>query len=142
MGDSKADWWRHGGSAMLSACFRLLGSLLGGIIAFAVWLVAVLIRMPRPPVPPSLAVTLTAPVVTAAGFGLGMLVAERLTQRRQSGPRGAFLWSLVGGTLGTVAMFPFGGMMAGFGLFGFGLAALLIREVLVLWYPLTGRGHG
>ncbi len=71
MGDSKADWSRHGGMAMLSACIRLLGSLLGGIIAFAVWLVAVLVRMPRPPVPPSFAVTLTAPVVTAAGFGLG-----------------------------------------------------------------------
>ena len=117
MGDSKADWWQHGGSAILSACFRLLCSLLGGIIAFAVWLVAVLIRMPRPPVPPSFAVTLTAPVVTAAGFGLGMLIVERLTQRRPGGVRGAFLWSLAGGTIGTLAMYPFGGMMAGFGLF-------------------------
>jgi hypothetical protein len=127
---------------MLSACFRLLCSLLGGIIAFAVWLVAVLIRMPRPPVPPSFAVTLTAPVVAAAGFGLGMLVAERLTQRRQRGLRGTFLWALVGGTIGTMAMFPFGGMMAGFGLFGLGTAALLIREVLWLRGQLTGRGHG
>jgi len=142
MRDSKAIWWRHGGSAMLSACFRLLCSLLGGIVAFAFWHVAVLIRMPRPPVPPSFAVTLTAPVVTAAGFGLGMLVAERLTQGRRSGLRGAFLWSVVGGTIGTLAMFPFGGMMAGFGLFGLGTAALLIREVLSLRYSQTGRGPG
>jgi hypothetical protein len=126
---------------MLSACFRLLGSLLGGIIAFAVWLVTVLVRMPRPPVPPSFAVTLTAPVVTAAGFGLGMLVAERLTQRRQSGFCGAYLWSLVGGPIGTVALFPLGGMMAGFGLFVLGTAALLIQEVLWLRHLLTGRGH-
>ena len=141
MGNSKANLWQRGGSAMLSACVRLLGSLLGGIIAFAVWLVAVLVRMPRPPVPPSFAVTLTAPVVAAAGFGLGMLVAERLTRRRQSGFRGAYLWSLVGGTIGTLAMFPFGGMMAGFGLFFLGTAALLIREVLYLKQLLTGRGH-
>ena len=141
MGDSKAEWWRHSGLAMWSACFRLLGSLLGGIIAFAVWLVAVLIRMPRPPVPPSFAVTLTAPIVTAAGFGLGMLVAERLTRCRRNGFRGAYLWSLVGGTIGTVAMFPLGGMMAGFGLFILGTAALLIREVLYLRYLRTGRGH-
>ncbi len=141
MGDLKADRWRHGGSATLSACFRLLGSLLGGIIAFAVWLVAVLVRMPRPPAPPSFAVTLTAPVVTAAGFGLGMLVAERLARRRQSGFRGAYLWSFVGGTIGTVAMFPLGGMMAGIGLFVLGTAALLIRELLYLRYQLTGRGH-
>jgi hypothetical protein len=141
MGNSKSNWWQHGGSVMLSACFRLLGSLLGAIIAFAVWLVAVLVRMPRPPVPPSFAVTLTAPVVTAAGFGLGMLVAERFTQRRQSGFCGAYLWSLVGGTIGTVAMFPLGGMMAGFGLFVLGTAALLIREVLWLRHLLTCRGH-
>ena len=140
MGNLKSDWLRHGGLAILSACIRLLGSLLGGIIAFAVWLVAVLIRMPRPPVPPSFAVTLTAPVVAAAGFGFGMLVVERLTQRRQGGFRGAFVWSLVGGTIGTLAMFPFGGMMAGFGLFGFGTAAMLIREILWLMdYPI-GRG--
>lgn len=130
MGESKAEWWRHGRSAMLSALFRVLGSLLGGVIMFAVWLIAVLARMPRPPVPPSFAVTLTAPVVTAAGFGLGMLVAERLTQRRQGGVCGAFLWSLAGGTVGTLVMFPFGGMLVGFGLFGLGTAALLIREVL------------
>jgi hypothetical protein len=141
MGDSKADWLWHGGLAILSACIRLLGSLLGGIIAFAIWLVAVLIRMPRPPVPPSFAVTLTAPVVAAAGFGFGMLVVERLTQRRQSGFRGAFVWSLVGGTIGTLAMFPFGGMMAGFGLFGLGTAALLIREVLWLRYHPIDSGH-
>ena len=124
---------------MLSACFRLLGSLLGGLLAFALWLIAVLARMPRPPVPPSFAVTLTAPVVTAAGFGLGMLVAERLTHRRQDGFRGAFLWSLAGGTVGTVAMFPFGGMLAGLGLFGLGTAALLIREVLWQRHPLGGQ---
>ena len=115
---------------MLSALFRVLGSLLGGIIMFALWLIAVLARMPRPPVPPSFGATLTAPVVTAAGCGVGMLVAERLTQRREGGVRGAFLWSLAGGTVGTVAMFPFGGMLAGFGLFGFGAAALIIQEVL------------
>ena len=141
MGDWKADWLRHGRSAMLRACIRLLGSLLGGIIAFAVWLVAVLVRMPRPPVPPSFAVTLTAPVVTAVGFGIGMLVVERLTQRRQSGFRGAFLWSLAGGTAGTLLMFPFGGMMAGFGLFGFGTAAMLIREFLWLRDPPIDRGQ-
>src|SRR5512136_1747913 len=114
---------------MLGVLFRVLGSLMGGIIMFGVWLTAVLARMPRPPVPPSFAVTLTAPVVTAVGFGQGMLVAERLTQRRQGGVPGAFLWSLVGGTVGTLVMFPFGGMLIGFGMFGLGTAALLIREV-------------
>jgi hypothetical protein len=116
--------------AMAGAVARVLGSLTGGVIMFAVWLVAVLLRMPHPPVPPSFAVTLTAPAVAAVGFALGMLVAERLTQCGQGGFRRAFLWPLAGGTVGILVMFPFGGMMAGFGLFGFATAALLIREVL------------
>ncbi len=124
---------------MLGASIRLLGSLLGGIFAFAVWLVAVLLRMPRPPVPPSFAVTLTAPVVAATGFGFGMLVVERFTHHHQSGFRGAFLWSWGGGTIGTVLMFPFGGMMAGFGLFGLAVTAMLTREVLWLRYYQAGR---
>lgn len=122
---------------MLIACVRLLGALLGGIVMFAVWLIAVLSRMPRPPVPPSLAVSLTAPVVAALGFGLGMLAAERLGPHRHGGFRGAFLWSLAGGTAGTLAMSPFGGMLVGFGLFGFAMAALIIREGL-----LQRRGPG
>lgn len=97
---------------------------------FAVWLTAVLARMPRPPGPPSFAVTLTAPVVTAVGFASDLLVLERLTKRRRGGFRGTFLWTLAGGIVGSVVMFPFGGMMAGFGLFGLGTAALLVREVL------------
>ena len=117
---------------MLGVLFRVLTSLAGGIFMFALWLIAVLARMPRPPVPPSFAVTLTAPLVATVGFGLGRLIADRLTKQRQASPWGAFLFPLAGGTAGTLVMFPFGGMMAGFGLFGFGTAALLIREVL-LW---------
>ena len=117
---------------MLGVLFRVLASLAGGIFMFALWLIAALARMPRPPVPPSFAVTLTAPLVATVGFGLGRLVADRLTNQRRASSWGAFLFPLAGGTAGTLVMFPFGGMMAGFGLFGFGTAALLIREVL-LW---------
>jgi hypothetical protein len=96
---------------------------------FAFWLMAVLAGMPRPPVPPSFAVTLTAPVIAAVGFSMGTLVADRFTRPRQGGARGTFLWSFIGGTLGTAMMFPFGGMMAGFGMFGLATAAVLIREL-------------
>jgi hypothetical protein len=110
-------------------------------MAFAIWLVAVLLRMPRPPVPPSLAVTLIAPVVTAIGFALGMRVAVRLRKDHQCGFLEAFVWALAGATIGTLAMFPFGGMMAGFGLFGLAIVALLIREAVSQRYSTIGRGH-
>jgi hypothetical protein len=113
---------------------------MGALIMFALWLTAVLARMPRPPVPPSFALTLTAAVVTPVGFALGMLVVERLTRRRRGTLRGTFLWTWAGCTIGTLMMFPFGGMMAGFGLLGLGTAALLIREVLL--YRDEGRRPG
>lgn len=115
---------------MLRLCIRMLAALVGGLVAFAVWLIAVLTRMPRPPVPPSLAVTLTAPPVVAAGFAVGMLAGERLTNGRQGGFRSAYLCAWAGGTVGVLAMFPFGGMMAGFGLLALATAALFVREVL------------
>jgi len=111
---------------------RMLAALAGGVILFAVWLVAVLSGMPRPPVPPSFAVTLAGAFVTAAGFALGMLAGERLTKRRRAGFGGIVRWSLAGCLVGALTMFPFGGMLAGFGIFGLGTAALLMREVL-LW---------
>jgi hypothetical protein len=151
MSERKAEWWRPAVAQSPDRATEATGGLpealgppavwgretraqqaLGGIVMFAAWLTAVLLRMPRPPVPPSFAVTLTAPFVVTVGLGLGMLVAERLTRRRQARARGAFLWPLAGSTVGTVVMFPLGGMMAGFGLFGFGAAALVIREA-ILW---------
>jgi hypothetical protein len=131
MAEPNAERWRRGSWAMWGVLFRVLGSVMGGVIAFAAWLIAVLARMPRPPAPPSFAVTVTAPVITAAGFAVGMLVAERLTKRRQAKVQGAFLWPLSGCTVGALVMFPFGGMLVGFGLFGLGTAAVLVREVLL-----------
>jgi hypothetical protein len=122
---------RHRRPAMLGVIYRVLGSVMGAIVMYALWLMAVLARMPRPPVPPSFALTLTAPVVTAVGFALGMLVVERFTQRRQSALRATFLWTLTGCAVGTLAMFPFGGMLVGFGMFGLGTAALIVREVFL-----------
>jgi hypothetical protein len=127
--EAKAEWWRRSWVELLRVFLRVLSSLIGAIIMFAFWLMTVLAGMPRPPVPPSFAVTLTAPVITAVGFSLGMLVADKLTRTRQGGVRGTFLWSFIGGTVGTLMMFPFGGMMAGFGMFGLATATVLIREL-------------
>ncbi|MEW5764071.1 MAG: hypothetical protein AB1824_03760 [Acidobacteriota bacterium] len=121
---------------------RIVGAWVGGVLAFAVWLAVVLIRMPRPPVPPSLAATLTAPVAVAAGFGLGMLAGERLTRRRQWGFLRACLWSWAGGTLGVLALYPLGGMMAGFGLLAFATAGLFVRELLWVLNPPRDAEHG
>ncbi|HNU53171.1 MAG TPA: hypothetical protein PKJ98_19950 [Verrucomicrobiota bacterium] len=84
--------------------------------------------MPRPPVPPSYTATLTAAVVTAAGFSMGMLFGERITGCRRSSFWGVYLWCLVGCAGGASLLFPFGGMMAGFGLLGLGATAVIVLE--------------
>jgi hypothetical protein len=115
---------------MLGACLRVASAVMGGVATFALWLIAVLIRMPRPPVPPSFVVTLTAPVAAAVGVALGLRVAERLARRKAASFWHTFGWAWASGTVGTAVMYPFGGMMAGFGLFGAVIAALFLREVL------------
>jgi hypothetical protein len=115
-------------SKVTAAFVRLGGAGIGGTLAFAAWLVVVLSRMPRPPVPPSYAATLTAAVVTAAGYSLGMLLGERITGFRRSSFWGVYPWCLAGCAGGASLMFPFGGMMAGFGLLGLGAGAVLAWE--------------
>jgi hypothetical protein len=115
---------------MLRACLRVAGAVMGGVVAFALWLMTVLVRMPRPPVPPSFAATLSAAAVAAVGFALGMRVAERLERRHAAPFWQTFGWAWASGTIGAAVMYPFGGMMAGFGLFGAVIAALCLREVL------------
>ena len=131
MTEAKFQPRRYSGPTMPDICFRVLGAVIGGIFMFALWLMAVLVRMPRPPVPPSFAVSLTAPVLTAVGFALGLRVVERLTRRPRSTFLGTYLYAWAGGTVGTVVMYPFGGMMAGFGLFGLGTAMMLLRELVL-----------
>jgi hypothetical protein len=116
-------------SNAIAALVRLGASIIGGTLAFAVWLIVLLSRMPRPPVPPSYLVTLTAALVTAAGFGIGMLLGERITGCRRSTLRSLYPWCLAGCAGGASLMFPFGGMMAGFGLLGLGATAILAWEM-------------
>jgi hypothetical protein len=112
---------------------RVMGALTGAILAFALWIVAVLTQMPKPPVPPSFALTLTAPVATAVGFAAGAWAVEHLRPQLSGDVRATFLWTFGAGELGAVVMYPFGGMMAGFGIVGFGLAALIVREWPAAW---------
>ena len=116
-------------SKVTTVFVRLGAAVVGGILAFAVWLVVLLSRMPRPPVPPSYSATLSAAVVVAAGFSIGMRLGERGTSCPRSRWLLMFPWCVAGCAGGASLMFPFGGMLAGFGLVGFGAAAVLAWEL-------------
>ena len=115
-------------SKVTTALVRLGASILGGTLAFAVWLVVLLCRMPSPPVPPSYAATISAAAVVAVGFSIGMHLGERATRC----PRSRLLllpWCFAGCAAGASLMFPFGGMLAGFGLVGLGAAFVFAWEL-------------
>jgi hypothetical protein len=120
---------------MLRHSARVLISVAGAILAFAAWLVGVLSCMPRPPKPPSYPVTLTGAAVVAAGFALGLVAGERITHGRQSALPALLPWCLAGCAGGATLFFPFGGMMAGFGILGLGTVAILAWEIRL------GRRH-
>ena len=71
---------------------------------------------------------LFAPAITAAGFAAGIAIFDRLCGARKPGFLNAFKWSLVGCAVGAAAVFPFGPMLIGFGIFAVGTAAISLRE--------------
>jgi hypothetical protein len=121
---------------------RVAASLLGGIAMNVLWLVAVLTSMPRPASPIPLAVMMTVPAATAIGFGVGTLVAERGMRCRETTIAQAFLWPLVGCTVGAVLVYPFVPMLIGTGTLAVGTGAVVARELRRVWNARRRRTTG
>ena len=72
---------------------------------------------------------MSAPVVTATGFALGIWFWER-----SDGPGHNFLrvlaWPLIACTLGAAAVYWYGPMLIVFGMFAAGTASVVLREVV------------
>ncbi|MEO8499947.1 MAG: hypothetical protein ABI565_03465 [Vicinamibacteria bacterium] len=101
----------------------------------ALWLIAVLSTMRRPPSPIPLAVVMTAPVAAAIGFGLGTLLIERVMRRRETTIGQALLWPFVGCAVGAVLVSPLGRMFVGVGVLAFGTVAVVVRELRRVSHP-------
>ncbi|MBM3333111.1 hypothetical protein FJY63_00455 [Candidatus Sumerlaeota bacterium] len=69
-----------------------------------------------------------APVVTAAGFTVGLVVGERLLGLTKGPFLRVFLWPLIGCAVGAAAVFWFGPMFIGFGMFLVGTASVVLRS--------------
>ena len=72
-----------------------------------------------------------APVVTATGFTIGLVVAERLLGSTREPLIRVFLWPLTGCAIGAAAVFWFGPMLIVFGMFPVGIASVVLRQVLL-----------
>ena len=73
---------------------------------------------------------LSAPVVTGAGFAVGCMIGERLTNVRRSRFSRVFAWCFAASALGAGAVFWFGPMLIVFGMFLTGTAVVIAGETV------------
>jgi hypothetical protein len=123
------------------AAVRVAVSLAFAGIFYLVWMGAFLLtRTLESPILEALG-WLLAPVVTAAGFTIGMLLGESGAGRRKSGFLRVFLWPLIGCVIGAVSVAWLGPMLIVFGMLAAGAASAALRE-LVLWRRRQGHDAG
>jgi hypothetical protein len=72
---------------------------------------------------------LSAPVITATGFALGIALSERVTGAERNRLLCIYAWPLIGCSIGAGAVYWLGPMLIVFGMFAAGTASVLIREL-------------
>jgi hypothetical protein len=115
---------------LATALFRVAVSLIFAAIFYIGWLAVFLGLFRDSSVSAKVVLWLIAPVVTAAGFAVGLLLVERLTSTRRRAFFSTFAWPLVGCALGAVSVVWFGPMLIVFGMFLVGTGSLALREIV------------
>lgn len=75
---------------------------------------------------------ISAPVVTALGYAVGLRIAERWLAQRKTVFLRIFVWPLVGCSVGAVGLSWLGPMWIGIGTFVGGAISVVLREVKLL----------
>jgi hypothetical protein len=126
---------------LATVLFRVGISVLFAAIFYVGWLAVFLGLFKDSGISVKAVLWVIAPVVTAAGFAVGLMAANRLTGiRRVAFPR-TFAWPLVGCALGAVSVVWFGPMLIVFGMFLIGTGTVALREG-VEFYRINGSGGG
>ena len=123
---------------LAGALARVVISVLFAGLFYTGWLAVFLAAFKDSSVPVKAALWGIAPVITATGFAVGMIVAKHLTQVRREGFLRTFLWPLVGCILGAVVVVWLGPMLIVFGMFVLGTGCVALQELLTQ----TRAGNG
>ncbi len=75
---------------------------------------------------------LFAPMVTAAGFIVGIILVEKRTMIHGVNFFRIYIWLLIGCAVGFGAVYWFGPMLIVFGMFVAGTASVILREIVLL----------
>jgi len=117
---------------------RVVVSVLGGGLFYTGWLAVFLGMFKDSHAPVKALLWMVAPVITAAGFAVGLMVAQHLTEARREAFIRTFRWPLVGCILGAVVVVWFGPMLIVFGMFLVGTGSVALRELVA--QTRTGNG--
>lgn len=119
--------------SLLGALARVACSLLCAGMFYFAWMAAFFLAagLESPTMEASL--WLLAPVITAAGFTVGIIVSERLTRTERSRFLRTFMWPLIGCAIGAGAVYWFGPMLIVFGMFACGTVSVALREATLLF---------
>ena len=110
---------------------RVASSLLGAGVFYVAWMASFLAVTGSDSVITETVLWLLAPVMTAAGFAVGVNVADGLVKKRRPSFIRIYVWPLVGCTIGAAVVYPFGPMLIVLGMFAVGTTSVALREVLM-----------
>jgi hypothetical protein len=108
--------------------------VLGGVF-YAGWLAAFLATIRAGNSAAKGALFFLAPLVTAAGFTLGVAVFERSTDSPSGRFHRVLVWPLVGCAAGAAASFWYGPMLVSFSMLVGGALSVVFRDIFLLRKP-------
>jgi len=114
---------------IVSFILKAVVAVLGAGVFYSAWLAVFLLSAAGNHPVLKAALWLLAPVMTAAGFAIGI----KFSERHEADPRSRFaailVWPLAGCTAGAATVCWFGVMLIVFGMFGAGTASVGLREL-------------
>ena len=110
---------------------RILVSTLFGGFFYSIWLAIYLLLTPEGGLGETI-LWLTAPLITATGFALGIIVFDRLGKMPGTSFLKLISWPLLGCIIGAVTVYWFGPMLIVFSMLALGTLSMAIREVFSL----------
>jgi len=116
--------------SLLAVVVRVACSLIFAGIFYTGWMAVAIGAFKRgiDSVVVEVVVWLCAPVVTGAGFAVGVEFFQLLSGAGRSKFVDIYKWSLIGCAVGAGAVFPFGPMLIVFGMLVLGTASVTLRE--------------
>ena len=115
---------------MQGALIKVIASLLCAGIFYLIWMAVFLLFAKLENLIVETVLWLLAPVITALGFTVGIMIVERLTRSRRKDFISLYVWPLTGCAIGAIVVYWFGPMLIVFSMFGAGMMSVILREII------------